>query len=525
MLSERRTGATLRPFNPGGEFASGVTQSGATLKRVAVRGAGITVLSSSLSLAIQVAATVVLARILSPKDFGLVAMVTTFSLLLSNFGINGITEAIVQQEKLDRTLATNLFWMSLCGGILLTCAFAAAGSLLAKFYAEPLIANITHGVALSIVLTSVSVVHLALLKRAMRFSALAKNDIAAKAISVSIAIVLGCSGWGYWALVAGVCALPFSASIGAFILCRWIPGRPRHAAATGAMTKFAMYTYGRFSVNYFACNFDNLLVGWRFGAPALGFYKKAFDLFSLSASQLVSSISVVAVAALSRARNDSAQFRQYLLGAMAVMTFIGMWIAGDLTLIGKDLIRVLLGPGWGEAGKIFVWFAPGIGAMMLYGTHGWIHLSIGRADRWLRWGLVEWAVTILLFIAAIHWGPRGIAAAWCASFWILTLPALWFAGAPIGLKVGDVIAAVWRYVVASFIAGAVSFIALRNFAGTLTSEGAFGAALRIAFVSIMFSGLYIGVVVALYRGTAPIRRLLSLLRTMVSTREEEKVTL
>ena len=175
---------------------------------------------------------------------------------------------------------------------------------------------------------------------------------------------------------------------------------------------------------------DNLLVGWRFGAPALGFYKKAYDLFSLSASQLVSSISVVAVSALSRARNDTAQFRHYLLGAMAVMTFIGMWIAGDFTLIGKDLIRVLLGPGWEEAGSIFVWFAPGIGAMMLYGTHGWIHLSIGRADRWLRWGLIEWIVTILLFVAAIHWGPRGIAAAWCASFWVLTLPAIWFAGKP-----------------------------------------------------------------------------------------------
>lgn len=288
--------------------------------------------------------------------------------------------------------------------------------------------------------------------------------------------------------------------------------------------KFAMYTYGRFSVNYFARNADNLLVGWRFGAPALGFYKKAYDLFSLSASQLVSSISIVAVAALSRARNDSVLFRQYLLGAMAIMTFVGMWIAGDLTLVGTDLIRVLLGPGWGEAGRIFVWFAPGIGAMMLYGTHGWIHLSIGRADRWLRWGLVEWAVTILLFVAAIHWGPRGIAAAWCASFWILTLPAMWFAGAPIGLRVEPIVAAVWRYVVSAIGAVAVSFLAVRNFTGSLSSEGVLGAFLRMAFVSIMYSILYIGAVVALHRGTAPLKRLTNLLRTMASMREEEEAT-
>jgi len=515
----------LRPFDPSGDFAGAVTQSGSTLKRLAVRGAGMTVLSSAISLAIQIAATVVLARLLTPKDFGLVAMVTTFSLLLSNFGINGVTEAIVQQEVLDETAATNLLWMSVCGGILLTCGFAAGGSLLARVYAEPLVAPVTSAVALSIMLTCISVVHLALLKRAMCFSALATNDVIAKAIAVVISIAFGFAGWGYWALVAGVCALPLSTSIGGFILCRWVPGLPHRSSATGTMTKFAMHTYGRFAVNYFARNADNLLVGWRFGAPALGFYKKAYDLFSLPASQLVSSISVVAVAALSRSRNDPAQFRQNLLGAVAVVTFIGMWIAGDLTLVGADLIRVLLGPGWNEAGRIFVWFAPGIGVMMLYGTHGWIHLSIGRADRWLRWGLVEWAVTILLFVVALPWGPRGIAAAWCASFWLLTLPATWYAGAPIGLGITSVVATVWRYVVASSIAGATVFFSLWNVEGVLTSQSASGAGLRVVVVSVMYSALYFGAVVTLHRGTAPIRRLMSLFRTMVSSPEHDEVTI
>ena len=180
----------LRPFDENGEFVGGPPQSGAALKRAAVRGAGITVFSSSLSLGIQVVATVVLARILAPKDFGLVAMVTTFSLLLSNFGINGFTEAIVQQQRVDRIQASNLFWMNLGCGAVLAAGFAACGSLLAKFYGEPLIAAVARGVALSIPLTSVSVVHLALLKRAMHFSAIAKNDVVAKAVSVTAAIVL-----------------------------------------------------------------------------------------------------------------------------------------------------------------------------------------------------------------------------------------------------------------------------------------------------------------------------------------------
>jgi PST family polysaccharide transporter len=514
----------LRPFDASGEFAGGASQGGITLRQLAVRGAGMTVFSSASSLVIQMAATVVLARILTPEDFGIVAMVTTFSLLFSNFGINGVTEAVVQQDKLDHAQASNLLWLTLCGGVVLTVGFGAAGSLLARFYAEPLVASVTRGVALAILLTSISVVHLALLKRAMRFSALAANDIVAKAVSVAVSIALGLEGWGYWALVAGLCVLPLSTSIGAFALCRWIPGLPRRAHATAAISKFAMFTYGRFSLNYFARNADNLLVGWRFGAPALGFYKKAYDLFSLSASQLVSSISIVAVAALSRVRNNSVQFRRYLLGAMTVTTFLGMWIAGDLTLVGKDLILVLLGPQWGEAGRIFVWFAPGIGAMMLYGTHGWIHLSIGRADRWLRWGAIEWTVTILLFLAAMPWGPRGIAAAWCVSFWVLTLPALRFAGAPIGLNAGAVAGIAWRYVVAALVAWIASAYAARSLAGAISMVGITAAILRIVLVSVIYTALYLGVVIMLHRGTAPVRRMVGLIREMASVRQEEKVS-
>ena len=512
----------LKPFDARGAFAPDVPVSGGTLRRLAVKGAGMTIFSGGLGLAIQVIATVILARILTPRDFGLVAMVTTFSLLLSNFGINGFTEAVVQREQVDHILASNLFWMDLGGGLLLTFAFAALGSALAKFYGEPLVAPITAGIAVTIFLSSISVMHLALLKRAMLFTAVAKNDVVSRAVSVAVSIFFAWLGWGYWALVLGACAQPLSTCIGGWILCRWIPGRPRYAAGTGAMLKFAMYTYGRFSVNYFARNADNLLVGWRFGAPALGFYKKAYDLFSLSGSQLVASTSVVAVSALSRVKEDRAQYMRYLMGAMTAMAFLGMGISGALTLIGRDLIRVLLGPRWGTAGTIFTFFAPGIGVMFLYGAHGWIHLSIGRADRWFRWGMVEWTVTILLFLGCLHWGPEGIAVAWCLSFWILIVPAMWYAGRPIGLGVGPMLSAVWRYVVASLLAGAASKLIFSRDESLWRIAGAGGAALRVALLSLSFGILYLSAIVLLYRGWQPLQKLASLLRDLASVARSER---
>ena len=506
----------MRPFDSSGEFQP--VAGGSGMRQLAVRGAGATVFASALSVAVQMVATVVLARLLTPEDFGVVAMVTTFSLLLVNFGLNGFTEAIIQRESINRSLASNLFWINLSAGALLTLGFASAGKLLAEFYHDPRVAHVAVGISLTIFLTSTSVLHLALLKRAMRFFAASVNDIVAGAASVVVSIILAWMGWGYWALVAGAVARPLSQTIGAWLLCAWLPSLPRRVEGTGAMVRFGLNIYGRFTVNYFSRNTDNLLVGWRFGSGPLGFYKKAYDLFLLSACQLVSPLTSVATSALSRLQRDSAQYRRYLLGALGVTAFVGMALGADLTLIGRDVIRLVLGPGWDTAGRIFTFFGPGVGIMLLYSTHGWIHLSIGTADRWFRWVFVEFGVTLLLFIVTLHWGPEGIAAAWTASFWILTIPAFWYAGRPIGFGVGPVLAVVWRYIAASLLAGGASALILRGLPGLEAIPGAEGAFFRIVATSALFGVLYLAAVIALYRGFGPIYQVGRLLREMVPSR-------
>jgi len=463
-------------------------------------------------------AIVILARLLTPADFGVVTMVTTFSLLLTNFGLNGFTEAVLQREEIDHGLASNLFWINVGAGLLLTIGFVPAGSLLARFYGDPRVARAAVGISVTIFITSTSVLHLALLKRAMRFSVVSANDILARAVSVAVSILLGWAGWGYWALVAGAVAQPLTTSIGAWSLCRWVPGLPRRAPGTASMVRFAMNTYGNFSVNYFARNMDNLLVGWRFHAQSLGFYKKAYDLFALSASQLVSPLTVVAVPALSRLKRDPIRYSRYFLSSLAVVAFVGMGVGADLTLVGRDVIRLLLGPGWEPAGRIFTFFGPGIGVMLVYGTHGWIHLSIGRADRWFRWGVIEFIITGLLFLLGLRWGPAGVAVAWTASFWILTLPAFWYATRPIRLGIMPVIAAVWKYPLASLLAGCGSAAIIRGFPSFVAVSTAVGAAARIGMISVLFGTLYLGAVVLLHRGCAPLYQVAGLLREMVPWR-------
>lgn len=502
----------LRPFDENGTFHTAGDNHG--FRRLAVRSAGVTVLSQSLGFAVQMIATVVLARLLTPRDYGVVTMVSTLSLLLMNCGLNGFTEAVVQRTEIDHALVSNLFWINAGLGLLLTVGFAAVGPVLARFYGDPRVAHVAVAMSTTIFITTVSVQHLALLKRAMRFTSVSANDIFASIVSVTVSILFGWGGWGYWALVAGAIARPLAISIGAWFRCRWVPGFPRRHIGTGPMIRFAMSTYGRFTTSYLTNNLDNLLIGWRFGSMPLGFYKKAYDLFSLPTNQLSAPLTTVAVSTLSRLDRNSMQYRRYFLSALSVLAFVGMGLGADLTLIGKDLVRLLLGPGWEESGRIFRFFGPGIGMMLLYYTHGWIHLSVGRADRWFRWGLVEFTVTALLFLLGLAWGPIGIALAWVASYWILTIPALWFAGRPIHLGIAPVVAAVWKYVLASVLAGCASAIIIREIPSFVPASGLVGAIARVAIISFLFGGLYIGAVILLHRGCAPLHQVFGLLQEL-----------
>lgn len=508
------------PFDTNGAFRPRAESH--ELRRLAVRSAAATVSASALSLVAQVISTVILARLLTPADFGVVTMVTTFSLLAASLGLNGFTEAVIQCEDIDHFTASNLFWCNSGAGLILALAFAAAGSLLAKFYGNPLVADVAVGLSAGIFIAAVSVIHLALLKRAMRFAATSTNDVVGRVANTVVAIMLALRGWGYWALVAGIVAQQLSVTVGAVCLCRWSPSLPRRTHRTGAMVRFAVKVYGQFSVGYSTLNIDNMLVGWRFNAVALGMYKKAYDLFALSASQLTAPLHNVALAALSRLNQDHVRFRRYLSNALGMIAFAGMAMSAVLTLIGKDVVRLVLGPQWSESGKIFELFGPGIGVMLLSLTVGWIHLSIGKPERWLRWSLFQLAVTSSLFLLALRWGPEGIAAAWSISFWCLLIPGFWYAGRPVGFGASNLIAAIWRYAAGALAAGLITFAITRGtpFAETHRSTGTALAA--TVMISVLFGMLYFGAVIILHWGLSPLRQLTSLLSELAPAKRETK---
>jgi PST family polysaccharide transporter len=326
--------------------------------------------------------------------------------------------------------------------------------------------------------------------------------VVARGVSVVVSVLLAWRGWGYWSLVAGAVALPLSTSIGVFLLCRWVPGIPRRRAGTMGMIRFALNTFGHFAANYCTRNLDNVLVGAVLGPQALGFYKKAYDLCVLPVGQLSVPLNAVAVPTLSRLASDPPRYRRYVLRALAPVALVGMGLGACLTLVGRDLIVLLLGARWEESGRIFTVFAPGIGALLIYVTYIWIHLSIGRPDRLFRWGLLELAVFASCFTAGLPWGAKGVAAAWMVGSAGLSIPAIWYAGRPADLALGDVARIIVKYVLAAALAGVGCALLVHGpLAALMPALGAFG---RIVVVSTLFAALYLAAVILVHGGYAPL---------------------
>ena len=507
----------MTPFDSRAAFHP--TDDTGKLRGIAVRGAVATLLSAALSLGLRVIGTVTLARLLRPSDFGVLTMVTTFSLLLASCSLNGFTEAVIQFEEIDHYTASNLFWLNSAIGLVLAIAFATTGPVLAKFYGNPVVANVAVGVSVGIFIGALGTIHSALLKRAMRFNVVAAVDFIALLTYTAVAILLASRGWGVWALVAGIVAQQVSVTIAAWLICRWVPSSPRRTGSTIEMVRFAATVYAQFSLLYATLNVDNLLVGWRFNAVALGFYKRAYDLFALTSGQVTAPLNNVALATLSRLNQDHLRFRRYLAASLGMIAFAGMGISADLILVGRDVVMLVLGPQWSESGRIFELFGPGIGFMLLSSTVGWIHLSIGKPERWFRWTVVQLALTVSLFLAALPWGSSGVAAAWSISYLALLIPGFWYAGLPIGFGVSALIAAVWRYVAAALVAGLVPAAIIGSRALRETPSGASIALVATIIISTLFITVYLGTVILFHRGLAPLRQVASLLRELAAPRK------
>ncbi|HEY6377529.1 MAG TPA: lipopolysaccharide biosynthesis protein [Edaphobacter sp.] len=412
--------------------------------------------AQAASFVLRLGSLMILARLLGPKDFGLVGMVTAFTGVLDLFRDFGLSAATVQRKTVSNEQISTLFWINLMFGVVLALGLIAMAPTIAAFYSEPRLVRVTIVLATGIIFNAAGVQHLALLQREMRFTILAVIGVVSLFLSTAIAIAGARAGYGYWSLVAMAVALPLTTTLGGWLATCWVPELPRRNTGIRSMIRFGgTLTLTGLTV-YVASNFDKVLLGRFWGVDAIGLYGRAYQLISVPTSNLNAAAGEVAFSALSRLQDDPARRRNYFLKGFSLVLGLTLPLTVACAFFANDVVLVLLGAKWKDAAPIFRWLAPTILVFAIANPLSWLLSASGRVGRLMKMSLVIAPVLILAYVIGLPHGPKGVACAYSVVMTLWLIPLVCWAVHGTEISVGDIVRTASPPLVSSVVAGGLA---------------------------------------------------------------------
>jgi O-antigen/teichoic acid export membrane protein len=407
--------------------------------------------------------TAVLARLLVPADFGLVATVAVFTGFVSLFIDFGLGAALVQRTTLTERHRSSAFWMNVAAGLALAMLVAALAPALARFFNEPRLIDLTLVLSLNFVVASLAIVQSALLQRSMNFRRGGLIEITAILIGGALAIAMAVAGYGVWSLIAQLLATSAVRTTLLWATSDWRPHRIVDRDAMRELWRFSANLAGFTAVNYWSRSADNFLIGKFVGAAGLGIYSRAYNLMLLPITQISTVTARVMFPALSRIQQDPPRVKRAYLRAIGIIGLLSFPITAGLFVAARPFILTLYGAKW--AGVVPILQILCVAGLMqpVAVTVGWIYQSQGRTDWLMRWGLATSALIVSAFGIGINWGAEGVAAAYA----IITYALLYFAfaipGKLIGMHVREVFLSLRGPLISALAMAAIVWTAGRMF--------------------------------------------------------------
>jgi PST family polysaccharide transporter len=369
---------------------------------------------------------ILMARLLSPDDFGLVAMVLScvaFITLIQDLGLN---QATIQRERISRAQSSALFWLLAALSLALALVLAAGSPLIAAFFGDARLVALTTAFSVLVFISGCQSQHYALLNRDLKFKALAAIDALKATIGAVVGVTAAWLTASYWSLFAASMASALVGLVGLWIACSFRPGRPSFESDFRDIMRFGSGVSGFNLVNYFARNADKLLIGHFYGAGPLGLYDRAYRLLLFPLQQIQAPLGRVMLPLLSRLQSDPERYRKAYTECVALMLFAAQPGLVFVVVFAEDVFGLLLGPHWLPAAPIFRWLGVCGLHQVMTSTVGWLYLSQGRGGDLFRNGLFNAITTVASFVAGLPWGATGVAVAYTITDYLVRLPATWW---------------------------------------------------------------------------------------------------
>lgn len=384
------------------------------LKRKSLRGGSVTVISQGISFVINLGSTILLARLLSPLEFGAVAMVTALTGFAGLFRDLGLSAAAVQKKDLSNAQQSNLFWLNVAMGLILTLVVAAASPLVGMFYGRPELTLLCLVTSLNFLIGSLTAQHSASMIRNMQFGRNATAMIGGNAVGLIVTILMALKGMSYWSLVWGGMVGGFCTSLMMVCLSPLHIVRPQRGTHIKNMLRFGANVTAFDFVNYFARNSDNILIGRFVGADALGLYTRAYRLLMFPINSIRGPINAVVFPALSKLQDEPELFKSFASKSAFLIAFLSMPLCAFFFIAGDLIVTVLLGSQWSEAGILVKILSIAAILQPVCGIRGMVMLSSGYSKRYMKAGMLNSVIVVIGFCIGVYWGAVGAATAYAA---------------------------------------------------------------------------------------------------------------
>jgi O-antigen/teichoic acid export membrane protein len=407
--------------------------------------------SQALQQAAQLVVIAVLARLLSPADFGLVGMATVVIGFLNLFKDLGTSAAVIQDTQITDELLSTVFWANGALGVLGTAALALAAPWVALYYHEPRVTAVLRTLALGFVVSALTILQQALFERKLAFRVLATVEVAAVMCGALVGIGSALAGAGVWSLVAQSLTTVVVVSVILWNVSDWRPGFVFHWSEIRRITSYSLHLSGFNVLNYFCRNADYLLIGRFLGATSLGIYTLAYRIMLYPLQTITTVIGRVMFPVYSRMQDDDARFRSaYLrsIGLIALVTFpmmIGLWA------VAGPFVQATFGAKWAPAILLIKILAPVGMAQSIGATVGAIYQAKGRTDVLFRWGLVSGLIVVAAFGVGLRWGIVGVATAYAIAAVVLVTPCFAIPFRFVGLQLKDLVPILYRPLASALI--------------------------------------------------------------------------
>jgi O-antigen/teichoic acid export membrane protein len=463
----------------------------------AARGGVVQIGAQAVRIAMFAASGIVLARLLTPEDFGLMGMAASVVAIVVVIRDFGFPMAAVHRQGLRHEDVSALFWVSLRLNVALTLLVVAAAPLLARIYGEQELIAITVVIGAASFVSSLGAQHESLLIRQMRFATLRAVELGSTFIALVAGVLAAILGAGYWALVLQAVVLGVSQVVLVWRACGWRPARRVKAPSDATVRLSELIRFGRdFTIvralRHVSRNVDRIIVGLSGGATQLGYYDNGSRWAMYPILQIERPLESVAVAGLSRLQDQDATYRAAARRGMTPVLAVALPALAFLAVEADSVIPLLLGERWADSVPIFRIICIAAIGELFSRTTTWLYLSRGDTHRQLRWALVSFPITVGAVIAGaiVEGGAIGVATGFTVAVWALLLPGVAYCLRASPVRVADYVAASWRPIVAAVTGIALLLVVEQtlhldgDLARVTVAAGVFATAFGVAWVGL-----------------------------------------